>query len=75
MKRENDVLENSMFLQNAAKLTCREKSHDVSNLSLKVKEYQLNILKNKRQNQTNPSALSVGMQIGTATMKNSTEFP
>jgi len=29
-----------------------KKSHDVSNLSLKVKEYQLNILKDKTQNQS-----------------------
>ena len=75
MKKLNDVLENSLFLQNPAKLTCREKIHDVSNLSLKVKEYQLNILKDKRQKKTNPSGLLVGIQIGTATIENSMEFP
>ena len=46
---ENDALEKSMCLLNAAKVTCREKSHDVNHLSLKVKENQLNILKDKRQ--------------------------
>lgn len=38
-----------MCLLNAAKVTCREKSHDVSHLFVKVKENQLNILKDKRQ--------------------------
>lgn len=38
-----------MCLLNAAKVTCREKSHDVSHIFVKVKENQLNILKDKRQ--------------------------
>lgn len=38
-----------MCLLNAAKVTCREKSHDISHIFVKVKENQLNILKDKRQ--------------------------